>query len=166
MINKLYRKVKYQYLKLLRTTGAPSIIARSFSLGIFIEFITLPTLGVAFLFLYPLNVLLRGNFAASLIGFVTGKFVLPVFFMINMSVGNRLINGQTVHVQQMRESAHSSILELVKTKGTAFFLGSVTTGLVMAILCYTLVFYGLIFYRDRKKKKRVAIQLKRKRALN
>ena len=59
MFNKLYRKLKYQYVKLLRTKGAPSIIARSFSLGIFIEFITLPTLGIAFLFLYPLNRLLR-----------------------------------------------------------------------------------------------------------
>ncbi len=159
MFNKLYRKLKYQYLKLLRTKGAPSIIARSFSLGIFIEFITLPTLGIAFLFLYPLNRWLRGNFAASLIGFIMGKFILPIFFVINMSVGTMLVNGKTTHVQQIEESGYTTMIQLIKTKGIAFFLGSATTGLIVAILCYMFVFYGLILYRDRKKKRRMAIHI-------
>lgn len=165
MVNKLYRKLKYQYLKLLRTTGAPSIIARSFSLGIFIEFITIPTLGMAFLLLYPLNVMLRGNFAASLIGYIMGKFILPLFFVINMRIGNILMNGNTAHIHQIGESSHANIFALVKTKGLAFFVGSATTGLVVSLLCYGLVFSGLILYRNRKKKKRIAIQLKGKENL-
>lgn len=160
MWKKLYRKLKYQYIKLLRAQGAPSIIARSFSLGIFIEFITLPTLGAAFLLLYPLNLLIRGNFAASLIGFVMGKFVLPIFFVINLSVGNMLI-GKKMPPPHQVEAASGSLLHMVKTKGIALFLGSATNGLVMALLCYTLVFYGLLLYRERKKKKRIALQLKR-----
>lgn len=160
MLKKLFRKLKFQYIKLLRTKGAPSIIARSFSLGIFIEFITLPTLGSAFLLLYPLNMLIRGNFAASLIGFVMMKFFLPIFFVINMSVGNMLMGKGTGQIPQM--SAHGGgLFHLVKTKGIAFFLGSATTGSVMAVLCYALVFYGLVLYRERKKKKRLALQLKR-----
>jgi uncharacterized protein (DUF2062 family) len=162
MLNKLYRNLKYQYLKLLRTKGAPSIIARSFALGIFIEFITLPTLGIAFLFLYPLNVLLRGNLAASLIGFIMGKFILPLFFVINLRVGTFILNG---HSSTIQEAETASIFHLVKTKGIAFFLGSGATGLIVGVLCYFIVFSGLIFYRKQKNKKRIAMQIKSKENL-
>lgn len=165
MIRNIYRKLKYQFIKLLRATGAPSIIARSFSLGIFIEFITLPTLGMAFLLLYPLNILFRGNFAASIIGYIIGKFIFPLFFVINMKVGTWLTNGKAAHIQQIGESSQSTIFTLVKTKGIAFFVGSATTGLVLALFCYGLVFYGLIHYRNHKKKRRMAIHLKSKENL-
>ncbi|WP_027416454.1 DUF2062 domain-containing protein [Aneurinibacillus terranovensis] len=161
MWKNVYRKLKLQYLKLLRSKGAPSIVARSFSLGIFIEFITLPTLGIAFLLLYPLNLLLRGNFTASLIGFIMGKFMLPLFFVINLSVGNRLI-GRTLE-QQARHASDFNLLALwtlVKEKGIAFFIGSATNGLVMSVLCYTLVFYGLHLYRKKKQARR-SLQLKK-----
>ncbi|HZG15891.1 MAG TPA: DUF2062 domain-containing protein, partial [Candidatus Bathyarchaeia archaeon] len=57
MWRKLIRKAKYEYYKLIRMKGAPSFIARGFSVGMFVEFITLPTFGLAFLLLYPLNLL-------------------------------------------------------------------------------------------------------------
>lgn len=48
MWTKLYRKLKLEYYKLIRMKGAPSFVARGFSVGIFVEFITLPTFGLAF----------------------------------------------------------------------------------------------------------------------
>ena len=166
MLLNLFRKLKYQYLKLLRSKGAPSIVARSFSLGMFIEFITLPTLGAAFLLLYPLILLVRGNFAASLIGFIMGKFILPLFFVLNMSVGN-LIMGNELGQQANEQLDHASlsgfwsILQFVKEKGIALFVGSLANGAVMAIICYILVFYGLQLYRKRKEARRLASQLSR-----
>ncbi|BAU29227.1 hypothetical protein DFP93_1176 [Aneurinibacillus soli] len=162
MWQNLFRKLKYQYLKLLRSQGAPSIIARSFSLGIFIEFLTLPTLGAAFLLLYPLIRLVRGSFAASLIGFIMGKFVLPVFFVLNMSVGNFIVGKKLDHQHVNGHLHHHSFLsavQFVKEKGITLFVGSAVNGTVTAILCYILVFYGLQFYRKRKEKRRLAIQL-------
>ncbi|WCK55841.1 DUF2062 domain-containing protein [Aneurinibacillus sp. Ricciae_BoGa-3] len=164
MLVNLYRKLKLQYLKLLRAKGAPSIIARSFSLGIFIEFITLPTLGTAFLLLYPLNLLLRGNFAASLIGFIIGKFLLPLFFVINMSVGSKLIGSQIQH-QANAHMSHFSLPDLwmlLKHKGAAFFVGSATNGIIVSLLCYAIVFYGLNLYRKKKQSRRLSMQLKKK----
>jgi uncharacterized protein len=164
MLVNLYRKLKLQYLKLLRSKGAPSIVARSFSLGIFIEFITLPTLGTAFLLLYPLNLLLRGNFAASLIGFIIGKFMLPVFFVINMSVGNKLIGSQLQHHvnEHMNHFSLPDLWLLIKHKGTAFFVGSAANGLIVSLLCYAIVFYGLHLYRKKKESRRLSLQLKKK----
>lgn len=162
MWRNLFRKLKYQYLQLLRSKGAPSIIARSFSLGIFIEFITLPTLGAAFLLLYPLIRLARGSFAASLIGFIMGKFVLPVFFVINMSVGNFIV-GKKFDQPHVNEHLHHhsllSAVQFVKEKGITLFVGSLVNGTITAILCYVLVFYGLQFYRKRKEARRLAAQL-------
>ncbi|MBN6188357.1 DUF2062 domain-containing protein [Aneurinibacillus sp. BA2021] len=163
MWTKLFRKLKYQYIKLLRTKGAPSIIARSFSLGIFIEFITLPTLGSAFLLLYPLNMLIRGNFAASLIGFIMGKFALPLFFVLNLSVGNMLV-GHKLGPETGGHINHTSIMALwafVKQKGIAFFVGSAANGIVVAIACYALVFYALQLYRQRRESRRLEIRLDR-----
>lgn len=152
--------MKYQYIKLLRSKGAPSIVARSFSLGIFIEFITLPTLGSAFLLLYPLNLLIRGNFAASLIGFIMGKFVLPLFFVLNMSVGTMLI-GDTLSpgTNEMGHMGFIALWEFVKEKGVAFFVGSAANGSIMALICYVLVFYALQLYRKKRESRRLALQL-------
>ncbi|MED0679430.1 MULTISPECIES: DUF2062 domain-containing protein [Aneurinibacillus] len=155
--------MRYQYLKLLRSKGAPSIVARSFSLGIFIEFITLPTLGSAFLLLYPLNLLIRGNFAASLIGFVMGKFILPLFFVLNMSVGNLLVGnkfGQDVS-EQMSHMGFMMLWQFIKEKGIAFFVGSAANGSIVAIICYVLVFYALQLYRKKRQGRRLALQLEK-----
>ncbi|CEH29786.1 hypothetical protein AM501_24605 [Aneurinibacillus migulanus] len=163
MWRKLYRKVKYQYVKLLRSKGAPSIVARSFALGIFIEFITLPTLGSAFLLLYPLNLLIRGSFAASLIGFVMGKFVLPIFFVPNLSVGNMLVGskfGAAAH-GHMGHMGLVALWEFVKEKGVAFLVGSATNGTIVAIICYALVFYALQLYRKKRENRRLALQLEK-----
>ncbi|MFT9847309.1 DUF2062 domain-containing protein [Aneurinibacillus sp. REN35] len=163
MWKKLFRKMKYQYVKLLRAQGAPSIVARSFSLGIFIEFITLPTLGSAFLLLYPLNALIRGNFPASIIGFIMGKFVLPLFFVLNLSVGNLLVGHKAIsetsgHMDHMNIMA---LWEFVKEKGIAFFVGSATNGTVVAIACYVLVFYALQLYRKKRESRRIEIRLEK-----
>nr|WP_276912653.1 DUF2062 domain-containing protein [Aneurinibacillus aneurinilyticus] len=160
MWRKLYRKLKYQYVKLLRSKGAPSIVARSFALGIFIEFITLPTLGSAFLLLYPLNLLIRGSFAASLIGFIMGKFALPLFFVPNMSVGNMLVGNKFGAAHgHMGHMGFIALWEFVKEKGVAFFVGSATNGIVVAVICYVLVFYALQLYRKKREDRRLALQL-------
>ncbi|WP_339062230.1 hypothetical protein [Tepidibacillus marianensis] len=51
--NSLYRKLKLQYLKLIRMKSAPSIVARGYAIGTFLEFLTLPTLGMAFFSYIP-----------------------------------------------------------------------------------------------------------------
>ncbi|MDN4592326.1 DUF2062 domain-containing protein [Polycladomyces subterraneus] len=152
MIRNAFRRIRLEYLKLLRTKGAPSIVAKGFALGVFLEFITLPTLGIAFFLLYPLNLLFRGSLPAALIGYLMGKVILPVFLYINYTLGNRLIGGSNKAVG----SPHWHDLttwHTWKEKGLAFFVGSAIVGAVVAVVGYVLVYWALISYRRRKERR-------------
>lgn len=152
-----YRKLRLQYVRLLRNSHQPDKTARGFAIGLWIEFITLPTLGIAFLFLYPLCKLLRGNFATALIGFIIGKFMIPIFFAINLKIGN-IVLGKGVPEHQNVESPHMSIpylLSFVKAKGLEFFIGSVIDGTIIAVISYFVVHGGLVIYRKQKEKRRM-----------
>ncbi|GAA4703247.1 DUF2062 domain-containing protein [Brevibacillus fulvus] len=153
MWKKIYRKLKYEYYKLIRMKGAPSFVARGFSVGIFIEFITLPTFGLAFLLLYPMNLLFRSSFSSSLIGFVIGKLVLPVFMVINLKVGGTLVGK---HMQDhLAQGGHSPFgwLSWMKRNGIAYFTGSFVVGLIVSIASYFLVYSVLQWYRKKRSRR-------------
>jgi len=152
MIKNTFRRIRLEYLKLLRTKGAPSIVAKGFALGVFLEFITLPTLGIAFFLLYPLNLLFRGSLPAALIGYLMGKVILPVFLYINYTLGNRLIGGSKQAVGSLRWHDFTS-WHMWKEKGLAFFVGSAIVGAVVAVVGYVLVYWALISYRRRKERR-------------
>ncbi|USG67277.1 DUF2062 domain-containing protein [Brevibacillus ruminantium] len=153
MWKKIYRKMKYEYYKLIRMKGAPSYVARGFSVGIFVEFITLPTFGLAFLLLFPLVKLFRCSFPAALIAFVIGKMVLPVFMVLNYRLGYSIIGRPLKeHLEHNNESV-GGWLVWMKEKGLAYFTGSAVMGLVVAIGSYFLVFAALQLYRRKRAKR-------------
>ncbi|MEJ8546794.1 DUF2062 domain-containing protein [Brevibacillus borstelensis] len=154
MWKKIFRKMKYEYYKLIRMKGAPSFVARGFSVGIFVEFITLPTFGLAFLLLFPLVKLFRCSLPAGLIGFVIGKMVLPIFMVLNYRLGYSIVGKP---LQEHLEHNNESIggwLVWMKEKGLAYFTGSAVMGLIVAIGSYFLVYSALQWYR-RKRARRV-----------
>ncbi|MCF6094048.1 DUF2062 domain-containing protein [Microaerobacter geothermalis] len=148
MLKKILRSLRLQYLKLLRTKGAPAIVARGFAIGIFIEFITLPTLGVAVILLYPLVRLFKGNLPASIIGFIIGKFIIPLFLYFNLNTGMILIGDKVT-----KEMTEVSGLALLKEKGVALILGSAINGFIVAIFSFFLVYILLGLYRKKKERK-------------
>lgn len=153
MWRKLYRKLKYEYYKLIRMKGAPSIIARGFAVGIFIEFILLPTFLVAFLLLFPLTRLLRCSFPASLIGFVIGKIILPIFMLPILKVGNIILGKKP----PMEGGEEHGFLHLIKHSYFAYLTGSAVLGLIVAIASYFLVSAALQWYR-KKRARRALVQ--------
>ena len=46
---RLLRRVRLDYLKILRTEGAPTQVARGVGYGIFVELLFFPSLGLAFI---------------------------------------------------------------------------------------------------------------------
>jgi len=151
MRKKIYRQLKYEYYKLIRMKGAPSFVARGFSVGIFVEFITLPTFGLAFLLLFPLIKLFRASLPAGLIAFVIGKLVLPVFMVINYKIGYAIV-GKPINEQLVygHMPPWEKWLFWMKDKGLAYFTGSAVVGLVVAVASYFLVYAALQLYRRRK----------------
>ncbi|WP_134686430.1 DUF2062 domain-containing protein [Brevibacillus migulae] len=162
MWRKLIRKAKYEYYKLIRMKGAPSFIARGFSVGMFVEFITLPTFGLAFLLLYPLNLLFRSSFSASLIAFVIGKMILPVFMFLNLKLGNKIIGDPfqqpLQHHMKHNNESWASWLAWMKQNGIAYFTGSAVMGLIVAIGSYFLVYAALQLYRKKRSRRRRLVQ--------
>lgn len=154
MWRKLYRKFKFEYYKLMRMKGAASIIARGFALGIAIEFITLPTIGLAFLLLYPLNVLFRGSFSAGLIGFVIGKLVLPIFMIPNMKLGSAILGQSMSDNVDHGGAGFWAWIAWMKKYGLAYFTGSAVMGIIASIASYFLVYAGLQWYRNKKARRR------------
>jgi uncharacterized protein (DUF2062 family) len=153
MWKNIYRKLKYEYYKLIRMKGAPSFIARGFSIGMFIEFITLPTFGLAFLLLFPLTRLFRCSFPASLIAFVIGKIILPAFMLINLKLGNVLIGSK---LQDPGEQSTDGLVTLIKQNLLAYLTGSAVVGFVVAVAGYFLVNAALQWYR-KKRARRVVV---------
>lgn len=149
MWKKTYRKLKFQYYKVLRMKGAPAFVARGFSLGIFIEFITLPTFGLAFLLLFPLCKLFRASLPAALVAFVIGKLILPLFILFNYNIGYVLI-GKPLQGQLIHHEPGMQWLVWVKEKGLVYFTGSAIMGLIVAFASYILVLTGLQLYRRKK----------------
>lgn len=163
VFSSVWRKLKYNYIKLIRSKGAPHIIARSYAIGVFVEFITLPTLGLAFLLMYPIIRLVKGNFAVALIGFTLNKAVVPIFWVLDYKVGsfilNKKINGPLLHeldfFHLLTTSLHNP-LELVHLFGDLcliFLVGSSINGFLMAWVWYFIVFNGINIYRKAREER-------------
>lgn len=153
MWRKIYRKLKYEYYKLIRMKGAPSFIARGFGVGMFIEFITLPTFGAAFLLLFPMTRLLRSSFSASLIGFVIGKIILPIFMLPNLKLGNVILGKKP----PLEGGGPEGLVHMIKQNVLAYLTGSAVLGVVVAIGSYFLVYAALQWYR-KKRTRRAFVQ--------
>lgn len=157
MWKKIYRKLKFEYYKLIRMKGAPSFVARGFSVGIFVEFITLPTFGLAFLLLYPLIKIFRASLPAGLIAFVIGKLVLPVFMVLNYNLGYAIVGKpMNEHLAHGAMPPWEKWLLWMKEKGLAYFTGSAVMGFVVAIASYFLVYAALQLYRRKKMRRSVS----------
>lgn len=161
--NGLCRRGRMQYLKLLRSQGAPQQIARGFAIGTWVEFIVFPTLGVAFVLLWPLNWLLRGNLAASFVAFVLWKMVMWIFIWPNTQLGHWLLGSQQIveKAPKTNMKGWDAQLAFVKEQGMAFFVGSAATGLVAAVLGYFLVLVALKTYHNRRERRRQTLLEKR-----
>ena len=92
---RLKRRMRLDYLKILRTEGAPSKVARGVGYGIFIELIFFPTLGLAFFLLYPMNRFLNGHMAAAIAGFVFAKLFAWATIPPSIIAGKAIIGSDT-----------------------------------------------------------------------
>ncbi len=88
---RLYRLARLDYLKILRTHGAPAQVARGVGYGIFVELIFFPTLGLAFFLIYPLNKYLKGHLAASIAGFVFAKLFAFLTIPPSFILGSKML---------------------------------------------------------------------------
>jgi uncharacterized protein (DUF2062 family) len=145
------RWFRYKYLLLLRAKGGPSMVARGFSIGLFVEMFTLPTAGFAFVLIFPLVYLLRANLPAALIGFVFGKVIYIPFSILNKQVGEYLV-PKHFKIYLIHHLPH--LLSNIIRSGLDLIVGGMVVGLFLGIIAYFPVVLLLKYHTNRRKEKR------------
>ncbi|MBI98132.1 MAG: hypothetical protein CMO78_06340 [Verrucomicrobiales bacterium] len=102
---RLRRKVRLDYLKILRTKGAPAQVARGVGYGIFVELLFFATIGVSIVLMYPLNKWGRGHMTASWVGFFFMKAFAWVFILPSIVCG-AFILGTEVSMDLVRNTVN------------------------------------------------------------
>jgi uncharacterized protein (DUF2062 family) len=144
------RWIKYKYITLMRAKGGASRVAMGFAIGIAVEMFTLPTFGFAFLLIFPLVWLLKGNFAAALIGFVIGKIIyLPMAFLNAMVGGWVLPQNFTLHIPFLYEWVNRVLSTSLK-----LIIGGIINGTVLGVLFYFPIKLSLETYKNKRREKR------------
>lgn len=152
MLRKLSRWLKYQYVKLLRAKGGASVVAMGFAIGLFVEMFNLPTYGTSFVLIFPLNYVMRGSFAASLVGFIFGKVIyLPMAFANNQMAKWVLPKHFAVNISFLPNYINHFLLMNLK-----LIVGGIIDGAILGLLVYFPIRYSInVFKRKRREKRRL-----------
>jgi uncharacterized protein len=149
-IRKLGRWLKYKYMLLLRAKGGASRVAMGFAIGLAVEMFTLPTLGFAFLLIFPLVYLLRGNLPAALVGFVIGKLIYIPMIYPNTVVGGWVLPDQlSIHLSFLPEWFNHLLLTNLK-----LIVGGIIDGILLGLICYFPIKLSIESFKTKRKEKR------------
>lgn len=151
-VRNIKRWFKYKYLLLTRAKGGPGMVAMGFSIGLAVEMFTLPTAGLAFFLIFPLIYLLRGSMAAALIGFVFGKIIYIPMTFIHLKVGSMVLPRGTRKF--LIDLNMPDWLEMFVRSNLKLFVGGVIVGIVLGLLAYFPIRWGLELYDAKRKEKR------------
>lgn len=126
------------------------MVATGFAIGIAVEMFTLPTLGFAFLLIFPLAYLLRGNLPAALIGFVVGKLIyIPMMYPNSIMGGWVLPSHLAIHLAFVPEWVNRLLLTNLK-----LIVGGVIDGALLGLLCYWPIRMSIDAFKNKRKDKR------------
>ncbi|HEX7057090.1 MAG TPA: DUF2062 domain-containing protein [Bacilli bacterium] len=151
LLKRIKKWFKYKYLLLLRAKGGPSKVAKGFSIGLFIEMFTLPTIGIAFFLIFPLVYFFRASFAGALIGFVFGKVIYTAVFLLNKRVGGLVVSRA---VEMRLHEMLPDWLGKVFVFNLKLIVGGIIDGAIMGIIVYFPVRLLLEVYARRRTEKR------------
>ncbi|MCR8633385.1 MULTISPECIES: DUF2062 domain-containing protein [Paenibacillus] len=145
------RWFKYKYLLLTRAKGGPGIVAMGFSIGLSVEMFTLPTAGLAFFLIFPLVYLFRASMAAALIGFVFGKIIYLPLTYVHIKVGGMVLpRGTGRHLLNFLPDW----MDVFIKSNLKLFVGGLIDGLLLGLLFYFPIKWGLEYYHEKRKEKR------------
>ncbi|WP_211246743.1 DUF2062 domain-containing protein [Cohnella pontilimi] len=144
------RWIRYKYTLLMRTKGGASRVAMGFAIGIAVEMFTLPTFGFAFLLIFPLVYVLKGNLPAALIGFVFGKIIyIPMAFLNAMVGGWILPHHFTLHIPFLYDWVNRVLSASLK-----LIVGGMINGTILGALLYFPIKISLEKYQEKRREKR------------
>ena len=166
---RLYRLARLDYLKILRTHGAPAQVARGVGYGIFVELIFFPTMGLGFFLIYPLNKYLKGHLAASIAGFVFAKLFAFLTIPPSFILGSKILGLQDFGAKFMADDKLKPLGEIWVTVKQLFSsgelfqalagwaAGAAVFGVVIGAIGFIFTLIGLKKYQAHRKERREEI---------
>lgn len=156
---KIFRYLRFNYLKILRLKDTPYKVAKGVALGVSLDFLLLPFISI--LIAYVIAKLARFNsVAAATTAAVLKPAVFLVFWPMNILVGSFFLGGHTKinNVETMPEPNNifkmgeylEQLTKYIKHLGPDFLLGSVINSILSAIIVYFLV-SRILVKRQRKR---------------
>jgi uncharacterized protein (DUF2062 family) len=153
------RTARYQWLRLVRLKGDPTVIARGIAIGTFVGFT--PTIPFHTVLTISFCIILRGHLVAGLITsvLVSNPLTIPFQYYLSWKVGT-IITGSSIswgYVKNLMNLTHNiNILEAIEliyinsiSSTASLLLGGIILSLPLAIIIY---FLSLHLYINRKKK--------------
>ena len=164
---RLWRLARLDYLKILRTHGAPAQVARGVGYGIFVELIFFPTLGLGFFLIYPLNKYLKGHLGASIAGFIFAKLFAFLTIPPSFILGSKMLGLRPYGKEFMTDADKlkplgdiwDTVVGLLKS-GDLFYaiagwtVGASVFGVVLGVIGFLISMTALKKYQAHKKERR------------
>ena len=175
---RLWRLARLDYLKILRTHGAPAQVARGVGYGIFVEMIFFPTMGLAFFLIYPLNKYLKGHLAASIAGFVFAKLFAFLTIPPSFILGSKMLGLQDFGAKFMADDKLKPLGEIWLTVKQLFSsgelfqalagwaAGAAVFGVVLGAIGFIFTLIGLKKYQAHRKERREEILREKETRIN
>lgn len=149
-LQRFKRWLKFKYLGLIRAEGGASMVAMGFAIGLAIEMFTLPTFGFAFLLIFPLVYIFKGNLPAALIGFVFGKIIyIPMAFLHAIVGGWVLPNHFVVDIPFLYGWVNRALTTSLK-----LIVGGMINGALLGALLYFPIRGSLNAFKNKRRDKR------------
>ena len=167
---RLWRLARFDYLKILRTHGAPAQVARGVGYGIFVELIFFPTLGLGFFLIYPLNKYLKGHLGASIAGFIFAKLFAFLTIPPSFILGSKMLGLRSYGKEFMTDADKlkplgdiwDTVVGLLKS-GDLFYalagwtVGAAVFGVILGVIGFIFSLTALKKYQAHKKERREEI---------
>jgi len=165
---RLWRLARLDYLKILRTHGAPAQVARGVGYGIFVEMIFFPTLGLAFFLMYPINKYFKGHMGAAMAGFLFAKLFAWATIPPSFILGSKMLGLPNFSSHFMMEDKLKPLAEIwVTIKGLfpwdllkalgGWTAGAAVFGVVLGVIGYFICLGTLKKYQTHRRERREEI---------
>ncbi len=141
------RVAKYHFIRLFRIKSGAKQVAFGFSLGFIPNWF--PTFGFGPILSVAISKPLRANLVAAIIGGLSGAFLWPFLFYLNLKAGNFLVHIGTHLSSIEKEDIEAVQLFYYKTKtiGLEFLIGALVNCTLFAVISYFSLYFILSRHR-------------------
>jgi uncharacterized protein (DUF2062 family) len=164
---KLGRKLKLNFIKLLRSPDGAKKVSLGFSIGFGLEMLVISTASLIYILFIPIVRLAKGSLPAAVIGNLIGKIsflpvlLLPIARIIGKTIhpGKSALNHHRVHFS-FSDVWHENFngLRDLLLGGIHVVIGMSVLGIILGIVSYWIVYFSYQTSSNRRAKKRAKMR--------